>query len=122
MRNLKVRTILILASLLVAAMATMMAGCSGSDKPGSATSPLALPTVISVTPLDGSTLVCNGSATVTATFTKAMDPSTINTTTFTLTGPSGPVTGTVNYVAATNVATFTPASPPGLAVTTTYTA
>jgi hypothetical protein len=122
MRNFKKRIILILASLLVAAMATMMAGCSDSDKPGSATSPLALPTVISVTPLDGSTLVCNGSATVTATFSKAMDPSTINTTTFTLTGPSGVVTGTVNYVAATNVATFTPASPPGLAVTTTYTA
>jgi len=122
MRNSNFRKSWIPAFLLASAMTIVMAGCSDSDKPGSATSPLALPTVIAVTPLDGSTLVCNSSAAITATFSKAMDPATINTTTFTLTGPSGPVSGTVNYVAATNVATFAPASPPGLAVTTTYTA
>jgi hypothetical protein len=122
MRNSNLRKFWIPAFLLAAVMAIMSAGCSDSDKAGSATSPLALPTVISVTPLAGSTLVCNSSAAVTATFSKAMDPSTINTTTFTLTGPSGSVSGTVAYIAATNVATFTPASPPGLAVSTTYTA
>jgi hypothetical protein len=60
--------------LLAAAMAITMAGCGDSDTAGSATSRLALPTVISVTPLDGSTLVCNSSAAITATFSKAMDP------------------------------------------------
>src|SRR5258708_9882997 len=119
MHKLKVRKIWIPAFLL----AILMAGCGDSDtSTGGATSPLTPPTVTSVTPLAGSTLVCNSSAAVTATFSKAMDPATINTTTFTLTGPSGSVSGAVSYIAATNVATFTPASPPGLAVSTTYTA
>ena len=86
MRKLKVRKIWIPAFLL----AVLMAGCGDSDtSTGGATSPLTPPTVTSVTPLAGSTLVCNSSAAVTATFSKAMDPATINTTTFTLTGPSG---------------------------------
>jgi hypothetical protein len=118
MRKLMVGKIWIPAFLLAVAMA----GCGDSDRAGGATSPLALPTVTSVTPPAGSTLVCNSSAAITATFSKAMDPATITTTTFTLTGPGGSVSGAVTYIAATNVATFTPASPPGLAVTTTYTA
>ena len=119
MRKSKVSRIWIPAFLLAA----LMAGCGDSDtSTGGATSPLTPPTVTSVTPPTGSTLVCNSSAAITATFSKAMDPATINTTTFTLTGPSGSVSGAVSYIAATNVATFTPASPPGLAVTTTYTA
>jgi len=73
------------------------------------------PTVISVTPGNG---VCPSTA-VTATFSEAMLASTINTTTFTLTGPGGaPVAGAVTYAAST--ATFTPSNP--LAVSTTYTA
>jgi Ice-binding-like/Bacterial Ig-like domain len=119
MRNSNFRKVWIPAFLLAAVMATM-AGCSDSDKVGSATSPLALPTVTAVNP--NGTLACNSSAAITATFSKAMDPATINTTTFTLTGPTGNVSGAVAYIAATNVATFTPASPPGLAVSTPYTA
>jgi hypothetical protein len=77
-----------------------------------------IPTVISVTPPAGSASVCPASV-VTATFNEAMNPSTINTTTFTLTGPgTTAVTGVVTYAAST--ATFTPSSP--LALSTLYTA
>src|SRR5439155_343025 len=56
--------------------------------------------------------------TITATFSEAMDPSTINTTTFTLMQGTTPVAGTASYVDGT--ATFTPAD--ALAPLTTYTA
>lgn len=76
------------------------------------------PTVISVTPLAGAVGVCPSTA-VTATFSQAMNPATINATTFTLTGPgTTPVAGVVSYAAST--ATFTPSSP--LVVSTLYTA
>ena len=76
------------------------------------------PTVISETPLNGSTGICPSSV-VTATFSRAMNPSTINSTTFTLTGPgTTPVAGVVTYAAST--ATFTPST--ALALNTLYTA
>src|ERR1039458_6471256 len=76
------------------------------------------PTVISVAPPDGASGICPNSVVV-ATFSEAMNPATINTTTFTLTGPgTTPVTGVVTYVAST--ATFTPSGP--LALSTLYTA
>ncbi len=77
------------------------------------------PTVISVTPLAGAVGVCSSTA-VTATFSQAMNPATINTTTFTLTAGTPPVavTGVVTYAGST--ATFTPSS--ALAVSTLYTA
>ena len=56
--------------------------------------------------------------TVTVTFMDAMDPATITASTFTLTGPGGPVSGSVGY--AGTVATFTPATV--LAANSTYTA
>jgi ice-binding like protein/Big-like domain-containing protein len=61
-------------------------------------------------------------ATVNATFSEAMDPTTLTSATFTLTEPPGAtsVTGTVTYAAASDIATFTPASP--LAANTQYTA
>ena len=55
---------------------------------------------------------------VTGTFSKAVDPATVTGSTFTLTSPSGPVTGTVSYSGTT--ATFTPAS--DLAFSTVYSA
>jgi hypothetical protein len=80
--------------------------------------PCAPPTVISVTPANLSIGRCPSTA-VTATFSEAMNPSTINTTTFTLTGPgTTPVTGVVSYALST--ATFTPSGP--LALNTVYTA
>jgi len=81
------------------------------------------PTVISVTPPDLSPGICPNSVVV-ATFSEAMNPATINTSTFTLTSgtPPASVTGVVTYDAPSHVATFTPNSPPGLALSTTYTA
>src|SRR6185503_5031720 len=55
---------------------------------------------------------------ITATFSEAMDPSTISTTTFTLKQGTTPVAGTVSYTGVT--ATFTPAG--NLSPLTTYTA
>jgi Ice-binding-like/Bacterial Ig-like domain len=92
------------------------AGCSDPDKTGNpGTTP---PTVISVTPSDG---VCPNTV-VTATFSKAMNPATIISpaTTFTLTGPDGPVAGVVTYDSSSNTAIFTPSNT--LALNTTYTA
>jgi hypothetical protein len=78
------------------------------------------PTVVSVAPPNGSSGICPGTLVV-ATFSEAMNPSTINTTTFTLEGPgTTPVTGAVTYDTSSYAATFTPTS--ALAVSTQYTA
>jgi hypothetical protein len=80
--------------------------------------PCALPSVISVTPPNVATGICPNTV-VTATFSEAMNPATINTTTVTLAGPgTTPVVGVVTYALST--ATFTPSSP--LALNTVYTA
>ena len=76
------------------------------------------PTVTGQTPANGATGVSTGTS-VTATFSRAMDASTI-TSGFTLTGPGGSVAASVSYDAATNTATLTPSA--ALAGSTTYTA
>jgi Bacterial Ig-like domain len=80
------------------------AGCSVSS-----TTAVCNPTVSSVTPEDGAKDV-TASANATATFSLAMDASTINTTTFTLTrhGDATPVAATVSYDPTTNKATLDP--------------
>ena len=79
-----------------------------------------LPAVISVVPAGGSATACANTI-VTATFNQAMNPSSIDGTTFTLTGPgTTPVAGQVTYDAASNTAIFTP--PGALALSTLYTA
>jgi len=75
------------------------------------------PTVVSTTPASGATGVSIGS-TVTATFSEALDATTVNTTTVTLRTGTTQVPATVSY--ASGVATLTPSS--ALAATTTYTA
>ncbi len=77
------------------------------------------PTVRSVWPADGATNV-PVSTLVTATFNIALNPSTVNTATFFLEGPLGPVPGTVGYDPAAHTAIFTPSAP--LAYGTAYTA
>ncbi len=80
------------------------------------------PTVISVAPPNGTSGICPNTVVV-ATFSEAMNPSTINTTTFTLTAPGTPpvaVAGAVTYDASSYVATFTPTN--ALALDTLYTA
>jgi ice-binding like protein/Big-like domain-containing protein len=95
------------------------AGCSDPDKAGNpGTTP---PTVISVAPPDGSAGVCPNTI-ITATFSKAMNPATINDTTFLLTTGTPPVAvgGVVTYDAPSKIATFKPSST--LALLTLYTA
>ncbi|MBC7962108.1 MAG: Ig-like domain-containing protein, partial [Steroidobacteraceae bacterium] len=82
------------------------------------------PTVTLVNPAVLATGVCVNK-TIAATFSEALDPLTVNTTNFKVTGATGvtgvtAVTGTVTYNAASRIATFTPAG--NLAANTTYTA
>jgi hypothetical protein len=77
------------------------------------------PTVISVTPPDLSAGICPNTVVV-ATFSEAMNPATINSTTFLLAAGSTAVAGAVTYDAPSHVATFTPTNP--LALSTLYTA
>ena len=102
------RTSSILAFLLI----LLMAGCGREEAPAS------LPLVVTVTPANGATAVPVASV-LTATFNKAMNPTSINTSTFTATGPAGvTLTGTVTYSGTT--ATFTPTTL--LAASSMYTA
>ena len=76
------------------------------------------PTVTATLPTDGASEVGVGT-TVTATFSEAMEPATINTSTFELRDVNNTlVPATVTYDAANNVATLTPSS--ALADSTTY--
>jgi Ice-binding-like/Bacterial Ig-like domain len=78
------------------------------------------PTVTSTNPANLATGV-GIDASVNATFSKAMDVSTLNPQTFTVTGPGAtPVVGKVSYDVADMIVTFTPTSM--LAVTSSYTA
>src|SRR4029077_7648090 len=66
------------------------------------------PTVVSTIPANGATAVAVNTP-ISATFSEAMDPATITSTTITLTGPGAtPMSGTVTYAGST--ATFTPAA------------
>lgn len=77
------------------------------------------PTVTAVTPLLNATGIAIGTA-VTATFSEAMDSSTITGSTFTLTPQVGSaVAGTVTYNSTNQTATLTPSAP--LATNTIYT-
>jgi hypothetical protein len=81
---------------------------------------LVAPTVISTNPIHTAINVPINK-TVAGTFSKSIDPLTLTTSTFKLTGPGlTPVTGTVNYDALTKIATFTPSA--NLATGTLFTA
>lgn len=78
------------------------------------------PAVLSTTPASGATSVAV-TANVTATFSMAMNPTTLTTATFMLTGPGGTqVAGNISYAASSNTATFTPSA--SLAYNTAYSA
>jgi len=78
-----------------------------------------VPTVSSTVPADSAINVAV-SQTIAATFSKAMNPSTITASTFTLTGPGAtPVTGVVAYDVLSHIATLAPLS--ALAASTVYT-
>jgi hypothetical protein len=65
----------------------------------------AAPTVTSTLPLGAATGVL-ATASLKATFSEAMAPQTINSSTFTLNGPGGPVAGSVVFDAPNKTATF----------------
>jgi hypothetical protein len=92
---------------------------SGESNQLCVTIPRATLFVSSTTPVSGASGVSVSSAVFT-TFNVAIDTSSLNTSAFTITGPSGLVTGTVSYNAATNSAVFTPTV--NLAYAATYTA
>jgi hypothetical protein len=92
------------------------AGFSWSFTTG-ATPDTTAPTVSATVPADAATGVAINQ-TINAAFSEAMDPSTINTATFTLKQGVTPVAGTVSFAGVT--ATFTPGA--NLAPSTVYTA
>ena len=79
------------------------------------------PMVTSTNPADASEGAAGINQKITATFSEAMNSTTINPTTFTLTGPGAtPVAGTVAYSTIGTTATFTPST--ALEADTAYTA
>ena len=99
-----------IAGAATALLIVLMAGC-GQEV-------VNIPTVVSTTPASGATSVVINT-TITATFSMAMNPATISTSTFTVTGPGGAaIPGTVTYSGTT--ATFTPSAV--LAYSSLYTA
>jgi hypothetical protein len=100
------------AAILLIIFAT---GCSDQPKPAAVA-----PTAVSAAPPNAAAGACPNSI-VTVTFSKAMNPATIDATTFTLTGPVlAAVTGVVSYDAPSDTATFSPSA--SLALNTLYTA
>jgi Domain of unknown function (DUF4082)/Malectin domain/Bacterial Ig-like domain len=77
------------------------------------------PQVTSTSPTDGATGI-SLSAVASATFSRPLDPATVTTANFTLTGPEGPVQATVAYDGASRTATLTPGAP--LTASTTFAA
>jgi len=75
--------------------------------------------VVSVVPVGGATGACQN-AVITVTFSKAMNPATINTSTFTVAAGATSVNGVISLDATDTIATFTPGN--ALTVNTSYTA
>jgi hypothetical protein len=100
----------------LALLLIVTAGC-GDDNPVAPPPDTAAPTISSTNPADGAT----GVAVITASFSEAMNASTISTATFAVSGPGvNPVVGAVSYDASAYRAKFTPNS--ALTASTTYTA
>jgi hypothetical protein len=87
----------------------------------SATTDSTAPTVVLVSPVDGSVGNCLTVA-VTATFSEAMDPATLTPATFTVTAAGIGVAGSIGYDPAAMLATFVPAAPAGFAPNTAFVA
>jgi hypothetical protein len=130
MKRFKARQTYLLFILILSVF--LITGCGGGGETGHwlpGTVPGTDTTAPTVTFTDPVTVIAPGVPTsgvainkkISATFSEAMDPLTVTTATFTLTGPGlTPVLGTVTYVGL--IATFTPTTPAMLANNTTYTA
>jgi hypothetical protein len=115
MKNLRKSSLAVITLTMLLAVS---AGCSkDSPIPTSPGGDTTAPTVSSTNPLNGAT----GVAVITATFSEAMNASTITTATFSVTGPGATaVPGAVTYNASTHMARFTPTN--ALAAGTAFTA
>jgi photosystem II stability/assembly factor-like uncharacterized protein len=81
---------------------------------------LVAPIVTAVTPVNGATRVSISSPNITVTFDKAVDPTTVTTSTFSLVNGSTTIGGTISLNATNTVATFTPSA--NLSYASDYTA
>ena len=87
----------------VLVLSTLISGCSSSGGGATATGSPTAPKVITTNPNNTGTAVALNQS-LTATFSATMDAATINTTTFTVTGPgTTPVEGLVTYSGTTAV-------------------
>ncbi|HXF18768.1 MAG TPA: ice-binding family protein [Burkholderiales bacterium] len=103
-------------------LTAFLAGCGGGDDGGGGFvgGNNAAPTVLSTAPADAAASVCVNQA-ANATFSKAMDPASVNDTSFTVADSTGAaVPGTVAMDSTKKIATFTPAA--DLQPSTAYTA
>lgn len=118
MRNLRLPILILLAISLFSACGPAEQGGNDAtpDNPGTVAD-TTKPTVSSVSPSNGSANIAVNSA-ITVTFSEAMDASTLNASTFTLSYASGTVSGTVICNGSTTM--FTPSL--NLSYNTTYTA
>jgi ice-binding like protein/Big-like domain-containing protein len=109
------------ASWPMVVLLVAMAGCGTStETPTGPAGDTVAPTVSATNPTNGAT----GVAIITASFSEAMNASTITAATFAMSGPGAtPVTGIVSYNASTNIARFAPSSvlAPGTAYVATIT-
>lgn len=100
-------------ALLAVLLASLLAACDGGKDPilGDAGTAELAPSVTVTSPAAGAVGVPVGARTLTASFSKAMNPATLTDASFTLACPTGTaVTGTVSYAAATRIASFAAAS------------
>ncbi len=108
-------------------LGALTAGCGGGGQsavPGGDGSATFAPTVTLVGPLLNAADVPINTKIITASFTKAMDASTLTAASFALACPAGTAVtgGTLTYLAASNLATLTLPAAPNLPATTMCTA
>ncbi len=104
--------------LLIAALS--ISGCGGGSNSGGTGQQTTPPTVVEVNPTNGSTGVAVSLTNINVIFSELMNETTLNTSTFTLTGPGGAaVPGTVSFPSGEQTAAFTPSA--NLAYDTEYT-
>jgi hypothetical protein len=114
MKRVKAQKVYLVCMVIMSVFVSILSGCGGGGG-GSWKEPVSI--VSSTVPPNAANVVPIGNK-LTVTFSEAMDPATIITTTFTVKQGATPVSGTVSYSGVTAV--FTPGS--NLAANTVYTA
>ncbi len=97
------------STVLAVLFVIFMAGCNCdlNPQPVTPTNAAGPPTVISTNPVKGATCVRNNS--ISALFSKAMNPATLTTSTVKVRGPGvTPIAGAVSYESGSHTVTFAP--------------